>query len=574
MENSNILFRINEHGLQVTKSFRLIFFISCIAMTYLCVANDMTALSFFASIGLIISVVIWAYVIFKKDLAEKLFSGISKKNFIIFGILSVYIYFEYFFNMLGSIISNKSEYVKLVGEYTNIDQSLFDVILSIYAVLICIFMILSTLAICGFLYTFWRKFSEIARFFYSKTDKIEIYFVAAAWLIFSVLIVIIYSKTAIFYRLYNNMIGLPVMYDFIYTTDSPMEMKENIYFMVNADSNHLRHPLFGLFSLPFALPCMILSRILFFIPNAYALLIAIMQAFFILISDVLIIRMLKLSGVVKLTALIAYTTTYSALLHYAAIGKYVFSTFWILLFIYLITEKREEREDCFYPASSATITSLALFPFIKEFKGFKDFFIEGIKFVKNFLLLYLLFIRVEKSLGLGNQVSAISLFSGAKITFDQHIYQFFNFVKSIFIWPVSEKTVCWWHIVSYQLAEVTSVDVMGVILFCLAIAGFIVNRKNKFAQICIYWTAFSVFVLMIFGWGTQENGLIIYTLYFGWSYFALIVMLAEKLLSKLKYAGAALYSVLSVIMTVFNTYHLYDMFQFCFDYYPIENGLM
>ena len=39
----------------------------------------------------------------------------------------------------------------------------------------------------------------------------------------------------------------------------------------------------------------------------------------------------------------------------------------------------------------------------------------------------------------------------------------------------------------------------------------------------------SIAILLLFGWGTAENGLILYSLYFGWAYFVLLFQLVERI---------------------------------------------
>ena len=47
------------------------------------------------------------------------------------------------------------------------------------------------------------------------------------------------------------------------------------------------------------------------------------------------------------------------------------------------------------------------------------------------------------------------------------------------------------------------------------------------------WVVFSVIMLLLFGWGTKENGLILYALYFGWAFLVLLFQLLEKIEEKL-----------------------------------------
>ena len=81
----------------------------------------------------------------------------------------------------------------------------------------------------------------------------------------------------------------------------------------------------------------------------------------------------------------------------------------------------------------------------------------------------------------------------------------------------------------------------------------------------------SVFMLLIFGWGTQENGLILYALYFGWAFFVLLFQLLEKIESKLNAPFLTpIVTIIAVsILLMVNIPGMMEMVHFAVQYYPV-----
>lgn len=554
-----------QKTLPVTKSsFRFAFLISTAAMTGLFAATG--AASLFTVLGIGLSLVIMAYMIYKKDAVSQLFEGADGKKTVPFIVLAVYVSAEYVRCIFSQLSALEGKIMAKFPLQMEISRSTVDLVLKIGVIIVAV---LSIFAICGFLYAFYQKFFEILKSIYAASDQFERRFFVIGGIVIAVFIAVVFSETDVFYGYSADANGDMIRFDIIYTTDSPNEVNTNVFFITGAEDNDMRNPLFGLFALPFALPCMILAHILFFIPHAYAFLLAAVQAFLLLITDILIARMLKLNGAAKVAVMTAYTLTYTVLLHYVAMGQYVISAFWLILAVYLIVEKNKSADECLYAAGGALLTSVALFVFVRPFKKFWDFCKAAVGYGVRFLALMIIFGQFGQLYMLKYNMSAYVSFSGVKVGADQHVYQFLNFVKSIFLQPAVKVDLTDQSFMTYHLEPVLSCDFLGIALLALVIIGFLINRKDKFAQICMYWVAFSVFVLGIAGWGTQENGLIIYSLYFGWPYFALLIMLAEKLFVRFKHGKIILYCALSVVMAVINIPGLYDLIRFGIKYYPV-----
>jgi len=76
-------------------------------------------------------------------------------------------------------------------------------------------------------------------------------------------------------------------------------------------------------------------------------------------------------------------------------------------------------------------------------------------------------------------------------------------------------------------------------------------------------------MLLFVGWGTQENGLILYSLYFGWAFLALIFQLVNAIEEKVKMPVLLPTTMLlSLLFLALNMKSFYDMLKFAVVYYP------
>jgi hypothetical protein len=79
-------------------------------------------------------------------------------------------------------------------------------------------------------------------------------------------------------------------------------------------------------------------------------------------------------------------------------------------------------------------------------------------------------------------------------------------------------------------------DYAGLAILLLCAVSLVLNRREKTVRIAGVWAGFSVLLLLIVGWGAPENGMILYTLYFGWAFLLLLFRLLERIEAKLKFS--------------------------------------
>jgi hypothetical protein len=86
-----------------------------------------------------------------------------------------------------------------------------------------------------------------------------------------------------------------------------------------------------------------------------------------------------------------------------------------------------------------------------------------------------------------------------------------------------------------------------------------------------WWCAFSAILLVGLGWGTAENGLILYGLYFSWAFY---VLLRQALVWPLEQAKltrwqTGLDAVLAAVLLVLNVPGMAALLRFAVSNYPV-----
>ena len=387
------------------------------------------------------------------------------------------------------------------------------------------------------------------------------------WIVFVILAVF----SSVFILNSNAFSDASGNYDVIYTSDSNSIVGENVYLSILHGENDIRQPLFAVFAIPFLGLPYLLSVIFFFAPKSMAFFMNLPQIALLIVGYYMLAKLLKLKKRERVFFLIGILSTYTVLLFSVMMEQYIIGFFYLILFIY--EKVREKESDFTYIAASGTILTSAatIVMYFERKKGWKDF---GKKFLRLFLYgvsIVILAGRTDLILTSFQRLQALLAFSGDKVAFRERMMQYVSFVKSCFMAPASEIIdfgngfVCW------RLRDITQWDIAGIVFIALVIVSFVINRKDKFTQVCFVWCLFSMIILGIAGWGTNENGLILYSLYFGWAYFALIVKLGMTIVKKLKLEkiGVIVWLGMVVYLLYENLPKMILMYQFAVKYYPV-----
>ena len=108
--------------------------------------------------------------------------------------------------------------------------------------------------------------------------------------------------------------------------------------------------------------------------------------------------------------------------------------------------------------------------------------------------------------------------------------------------------------------------IIGIFILLIVIVGYILNRKNKFANFCMLWVIFSAILLLFIGWGTLENGLILYSLYFAFAYLSLFYLFFRCVIKNDKIFGIFMLLLCLIILTC-NIQELINIFSFAIKNY-------
>ena len=115
--------------------------------------------------------------------------------------------------------------------------------------------------------------------------------------------------------------------------------------------------------------------------------------------------------------------------------------------------------------------------------------------------------------------------------------------------------------------DTNKLSVIGLTIIIIAILGFILNRKDLLSKIAFIWIVFSFILHCIIGWGIPEDGLILYTLHYSWAFVCLIYKFFEKVFKKHKNIKNAIYVLIILLLTVINSYGVYELIKFGVEYF-------
>jgi hypothetical protein len=297
------------------------------------------------------------------------------------------------------------------------------------------------------------------------------------------------------------------------------------------------------------------------------------QAPLLVASCCLLMKMIRgVSRPARILLPIVMLTSYSALLFTVMAEQYIVALFYLSLCLYSLAENGRREQILILGAAGTMIpgAALALIPQRKG-KRVTDVLTDALKSGLWGLLLLCTFGSLAIVLRAPQTVQGISRFTGAGITMQTKAIQFMAFVGQIFIAPDAGVIIAADGYAKWRLMETVGISIPGIVILGLACAGFVINRKHAFAKISMLWIMVSALLLCVIGWGTAENGLTLYTLYFGWAYAALLVYLIESAMKaiRLERFSWVVYALGAAALLWFNLPHLREMVLFAVVQYPV-----
>ena len=540
-----------------------LFLISAIAFFCLyCSISDIWLLSPVVStivkiVSTVISIVFWVVIMsqcpsvstFLKEtpLSCKFFSVISSSGICWYAAAEFYQKFELSLNTVS--IFNNIPFNAYITRITSISAAL----LSIYFVYTCTLFVLNKLL---------AEIKEAVKGI--KSYEIIIY----AILICTTITISVYgfSNSQAFW-------GTDYSGDIIYTSDSPELVKGNAFINLLHPENDLRQPLFAVFSAPFMGAPYLIGKLLNVSLCVQALLNNAVQMILLCIAIFLISKMLDLSPMKRICFIAISYSTYTFLLFSLMAEQYIIAFFWLSLTVYLISTKGESGYIVFCGTAGTLLTSVVFLPwtFSLQYKELKARIYAMLKSGLVFIALILGFGRFDIFARIIPEIRVYALFTGKGVSIPNKLFQFTTFVKSCFMAPNAGINVTTEEYPSWQLLNPNSINWIGTFIILVAVLSFFINRRKKNTLIAGAWCLFSMVLLFILGWGTTENGLILYSLYFGWAYFVLLFQLIEAVENKLKTKVLVpIFSVCAVAVLLWvNIPGICELLNFAVSYYPV-----
>ncbi len=401
--------------------------------------------------------------------------------------------------------------------------------------------------------------------FLKKLSKNERKYLTIIFIISFILSIIVSTHTTAFGRNNEN-------YDVIYTSDSSSLVRSDVWININNAENDVRQPLFGLFSLPFGILGHFASEFLFFLPQSARYEFAMMLIQFQLLGFVTIMlsRLVVKDEDMKKYFYALFSLSFPYLIFGLVLEQYVIGLFYLILCIYLYFKKEEKINYAYLGSVGTLLTSGVLCWMTYKTKDFKKWFVNTFKLAIIFLILLIITGQFAQFFTLKERLTFLLRFTGDKVSFINRIYQYLYFVRALFVAPDGfiyygsffDQPIHY----SYQLIMPSKVSIIGLFILSLSFISLILNRKNKMALLSGFWILFSFIILCLIGWGTQENGLILYSLYFSWAFYILIYLLLGKLVKNTKLLKIIMV-IFIIVLTIFNIRELYFIMKFAFTYY-------
>lgn len=418
-----------------------------------------------------------------------------------------------------------------------------------------------------FLSVFYKKLAEVFRhigvFKELRTGEIILY--AGLFIATVGYIVFAFVQTDAFY-------GTEISNDIIYTSDSPILVKMNAFSIISHPENDLRQPLFSLFSVPFL---GIVNLVGLFLPSCVeAVCLGAIQAGMILCATLMLADLMELTPLRRCCFMLLSCCSYTYLLFVLMLEQYAVAYFWLILCIYLICKNPRHSRFALFGTVSTLLTGavLTLHYAVENSQSKKLSHILSciLDFVKDYVVLLILFCRFDVFISIFDKINSLTQFTGKEVTLISKLYQYTHFLRNCFLPPMAgEKTVAGHG--AWRLLPMTSLSILGIAILVLALVGALLNRHKKSTRYALLWTVFSFVMLFVLGWGTNENGLILYALYFGWAFLTLIFGLAEKIEDKLRvrFLLPLLTAVACAGMLWMNLPAIYDMISFGIRNFPL-----
>lgn len=389
-------------------------------------------------------------------------------------------------------------------------------------------------------------------------------------IIYSVLIICTIALSVYAFSNSKAFWGAERNFDIIYTSDSVSLVKNHVYINLLHQENDIRQPLFAVFSIPFMGIPFFIGSLANVSPCIQAIFYNAAQILLLWASVFMISKMMNLSPLKRACFITLCFSTYTFLLSSLMMEQYIVAFFWLSFAMYTLKTKGKTGNIAFWGAAGTLTTSAILLPCVsseRPCKNLKLWFLNMMKACICFLTVVLAFGRFDVIYNMISKISQLYAYTGKSVSMSDKAFQFTSFVKSCLVAP----DACAKSGVTWQLITPDKVNLIGIFVILIISVSVILNRKKISSLIAGTWSLFSIVMLFGLGLGTAENGLILYSLYFGWAYMVLLFQLVEAIEDKLKikFLIPVFSAIAVIVLLAFNIPAINEMIQFAITYYPI-----
>ncbi len=402
---------------------------------------------------------------------------------------------------------------------------------------------------------FSKIYSYIYKVFKKLFDKItikEVIVLIASFALLSTFGITMVKKCSLLYDYRHP------FYDVVYTSDSLHLLVNNCWMNIVHAENDIRQPLFAMFSAPFIAPMHIITSMYEKTDVMELTIEVVLESTLVIVLTAFMLSKMLNKNKSNIPFMILFLSTFAPLMFAFTVEQYAIGVFWLVVCVYMYVNEIKDRALAFIAAVGTLTTTGIAFPIIwnkednllSKIKKLINTFVYG-------MFIMLLFGRLEIFVKLKVLIlKMIGFTSGDKVTFLDKIKQYLFFITNCFVGSHSSGTDTGW-----ELNKITWISLIGIVILILSIISYFINKKNKTTRVSFYWVIFSILLFVGLGWGTGENGLVLYTLYFSWAFIILLYQLVEVIFKKLKIEKYLNYATLctAVVLLVVNLKYLMNI---------------
>lgn len=380
------------------------------------------------------------------------------------------------------------------------------------------------------------------------------------------LIVQAFRVTEAFYAPHWN--GALVPYDVLYTSDSGDLIDTNAYLIPTATENDIRQPLFGVFAAPVGLAGVVFSWLFSGVPHAAILGMALAQLLLLAGCGVLLSRHAGGSDFQRAAYLGLFTLSYPALLFSFVMEQYVVAVFWLVLLLCLSRRGGKGAAFAYLGATGSLVISSLFLPLVARWHapGQRAGFL--LRLLAAFVSIGIFSGQLGLLVVLKAKVIGLLAFAARSTTLGDRLLQYLVFVQSCFYAPPGRVVTLPSGAPSFQLETPGEPGAFGIVLLLLAAVGWVRSRHVPFARTAGLWCLCSFVLFVVVGWGAGENGLVLYSLYFGWAFLYLVLQAAGGVTERLGPGRWVALAIVMLLLATLNARGLAAVMQFGTEYYP------